>query len=66
MKCKVFTSSPANLEENVNTWLDSVDIDIIRTEQTQNQCISLIIFYKTRKEVRRDNLDKLERLNNEM
>ena len=56
MKCKVINSDRDSLEENVNYFLNSNNIEIynmLQTECTSNGYITLTIFYDDIKDVKK-------------
>lgn len=61
MKCKVFKEDANDLEDEVNDWLKSEDIEIMHTNQTMDDdYVVLTIFYLTEKELRKKKLNKLK------
>ena len=61
MKCKVFQTPSYDLEDEVNNWLESKEIEIVKIHQSmEDNEIVLTIFYYTEKELRKKKLNKLK------
>lgn len=65
MKCEIFAENNSGIQQDdINEWLDDHnDIEIVKILQTSKANSSWIwttIFYKEKKEVRKDKLERLD------
>jgi hypothetical protein len=67
MKCKVFYEDPDYLENDVNDWLKTENIEISHTTQSIDDQgnVILTLFYFTEKELRKKKLNKLNNYDTE-
>jgi predicted amino acid-binding ACT domain protein len=60
MKCKIINSNKTTLEEKINEWLSTSNIEIFNVTQTQDDdYITIAIFYYDQSELRKLKLKKL-------
>lgn len=63
MKCKVINTHKHRLEDEVNLWIENNNCEIKHVVQTSDSnYITLTIFYLDRKEIRKEKIDKINKV----